>query len=412
MRIAFIRSVDVQQAFPALANFFNPIKSKHELKLFYTDGVLKDNWFPGEIEKVDVNLTVQDISCKLLEWNPDVVISISLPDNNCMRDSVIREELARYNIPVVIHPLNTMIKLCNKWDTVRYLREAGFNVPNSFLISGDLYNKRGVEYKCYFDVIKQKIFQLNFPVLIKPLWDSMSLGIKKFDDSDTLLTWLNDEGIVTDVLVEEFIQGELFGIEVVGSNGSYYCHPLIKKSMSCDSDNLIPFDHIRFGPINDSRYNIERLTDELIKIAKFLELFGSVEFELIFHKEIFYIIEINPRVSGLTNLSSSISGENIYSQLLNLAEDKWFLPTEKKEIDVYKAEVPLNNLDEHILKELNIFENIECINEVLYHDGSKQSKMIIGGENFNDLLQQLKEINTKFNIIDKSVVVEFEESLY
>lgn len=412
MRIAFIRSVDVQQAFPALANFSNPMVSKHELKLFYTDGNFKENWFPGDVEKLGNNLTVEEISNKLLKWNPDAVISISLPDNNCMRDSVIREALAKHDIPVIIHPLNTMIKLCNKWDTVRYLRESGFKVPNSFLISGDLYNKRGIEYSCYFDVIKQNINKLQFPVLIKPLWDSMSFGIKKFDSPDALLSWIHVEGISRDLLVEEFIQGELFGIEVVGSNDNYYCQPLVKKSMSSNNDNLTPFDHIRFGPINDKKYNVECLKEELIRISNALELFGSVEFELIFHKKNFYIIEVNPRVSGLTNLSSSISGENIYSQLLKLAEKKWVVPVERNEIRSYKAEVPLNNLNEHKLNTLKLFENIECINEVLYHDGSKQAKMIIEGKNFIDLVQQLREINIKLSVIDEDTIVEFEESLY
>jgi len=412
VRIAFIRTTDIQQARPTLEDALKEKIAVHEMKLFYID---KDSsnvsWVPCEVEKLDINLSVHEMSERIREWQPDVVISISLPDNNSLRDALIKRYLKEHNISVIIHPLESMSILCNKWETVNYLRIHGFDVPNSFLIVGDLINKRGVEYECYYEIIMQRAKELNYPVLVKPLWDSMSLGIKKFETCEDFSAWLEHNVPVTDMLVEEFIVGELFGIEVVGEKGNYYCQPLVKKSMTSEDEHLKPFDHVRFGPITHPKYDVPALKANLLKIADSLNLFGNVQVDMMFKDGVFYIIELNPRVSGLTNLSSSISGHNTYLQLFRLATNEWNVPDANINSMMCKAEVPLFSVNHEDIELLKNEYDVESVNEVYYHDGNTQTKMIIEGSSFNNILLNLKKINNHFKIIDVETIKNFSVAL-
>lgn len=405
MKIAFIRSIEIQQSLPSLSRI-QKLMPHHTGKLFYTDGICENTWFSGDSHKIDENLTCDEIVSVLLEWNPDVVISISLPDNNSMRDALIKEKLRDKNIPMIMHPIDATNILCNKWDTISFLRNNNYPVSNSFLISGDLLSKRSIEYLSYKEMIINKANGMKFPLIVKPLWDSMSLGILKLSTIEDFSSWLDKNAPDTDIIVEEFLNGELFGMEVVGCSGSYYCQPLIQKCTSKKDNDFVPFDHIRFGPVTNEKFNIQKLEKQMTLIAESLGLLGSAEFEMIFYEEEFYIIEINPRVSGLTNLSSTISNNNIYDQLIDIATGNWNPPT--KNTYIFTAEVPLINLNNELKNELEKEDKIFSINEVVYHDGSSQAKMLIKGNSIENIYSKLKKISDDYLVIDSNVLKELE----
>lgn len=404
MRIAFIRSVDVKQANPTLKNIKSyAVENDIKLKLFYTDGICNSELFPGEFEKVAEDIGADALSQKIIEWEADVVISISLPDNNAHRDSYIKELLeTKHRIPVIMHPIKTTTLLSNKWETNQWLKRKGYKVPNSILVYGDLLSKRTVTYVSYIQSILSQVKDFQGPYFIKPLWDSMSTGVKKINNIDELENFIYKEKIQYDFVIEEQVTGGLFGLEVVGHNGEYFCQPLVKKCNDT-TDSLVPFDHVRFGPYVMNQNVNQALQKDFIEISKNLDICGSVEFEFIGNETGFYIIEINPRVSGMTNLSSAISGVNTYTSLLQLAMER-----EPNNIsqDRFTLELPLINMSQDKLNDLSCFKEIFSINDVIYHNGTKQYKMLLQVDSLDEATQYLSALNMQLNIIPSHVFSE------
>jgi carbamoylphosphate synthase large subunit len=412
LRIAFIRSVDINQANPTLFSTNKYIKENNiTAKLFYTDGLCNESLFPGEFEKVSPNTSINELVEKILEWKPDSVISISLPDDNSLRDSIIKEFLeGKHNIPVIAHPLSTTSMLCNKWETNQTLRSLGYEVPNSVLVHGDLINKRGIEYRSYIDSLLCKLNELTFPVVTKPLWDSMSSGVNIFYSINEIRSWLEVSPPSYDIMVEEFIDGQLFGIEVVGMDNRYITQPLI-RIYNGDKEKLTPFDHSRYGPEEDLQIFSGELESMLKKIASELRITGSVEFDLIFKNGTFYIIEINPRVSGLTNLSSAISGFNTYELLLSMALGQWNQVSINQEQKEFTVEFPLINMSDELIEILKSRYKIFHVEKVFYHNGKSQYKMLLQGYNKIACIEKMEGINKSFNIIPKYILNELTENL-
>ncbi|RCW16689.1 hypothetical protein CAC02_07070 [Streptococcus gallolyticus] len=320
-KVAFIRSVDIHQAEPSLSLLLENIKTMKKvndlkLKLFFSDGIIHDEKiFPGEVCRFSSDASVDKLVLEIVKWSPDYVISISIPDNNSFRDSVLKEKLKKYGIPMLIHPIDSMFILCNKWNTSLWLKSQGFYVPKSIQVSYEkIANNIGVDYSEYLNAIYCSLSQMHGPFVVKPLWDSMSCGVQIFDDCSQVVEYIK-KYCKQDLIIEQHVDGELFSIEVLADENNILVQPLIKKVL-LDKKDLMPFNHLRYGNyrLEDNLYF--NLKSNLLRIVKKLRLNGNVEFEMIRKDNKFHIIEINPRVSGVTNLSTAISGINTYSWLL------------------------------------------------------------------------------------------------
>ncbi|MGA4501054.1 ATP-grasp domain-containing protein [Bacillus bombysepticus] len=409
MKVAFVRSVDLQQANPTLKAIKRyAFQNDIEMKLFYTDGNCNTELFPGDFEKVKEDIKPEELCEKIIQWDADAVISISLPDNNAHRDSYLKELLEKkFNIPVIMHPVNTTLLLSNKWETNQWLKRNGYQVPKSILVYGDLLSKRTVSYVAYIDSIISKVKEMKEPYFLKPLWDSMSSGVLKINNINELKAYLSDKNINYDFVIEEQVNGGLYGMEVVGNNGNYFCQPLVKKCTGV-TDSLVPFDHVRFGPFSVNNDERTQLENNLIDICNKLEVCGSVEFEFIRNELGFYIIEINPRVSGMTNLSSAISGLNTYTCLLQMAEGHVL---DLKTNNQFTLELPLENMSIDKTKELSSLKEVYSINHVVYHDGTEQYKMLFQVNNLEEATNKLSEINNCSNNIPSFVFEEIAQEI-
>lgn len=408
MKIAFIRSVDLQQAQPTLNGIKKYTQQNNiEMKLFYTDGNCNRHLFPGDFEKVKEEIDVEELAEKIIYWGADAVVSISLPDNNAHRDSYLKELLeAKFNIPVIMHPVNATTLMSNKWETNQWLRRNGYKVPKSVLVYGDLLSKRTVSYVSYIDFVVSQAKDMRAPYFLKPLWDSMSAGVTKLNNISNLKEILANPKINYDFVIEEQINGGLYGMEVVGNNGEYFCQPLVKKCVNNNTENLIPFDHVRFGPFPMLQEEKIQLETSLIEICKKLKICGSVEFEFIRNETGFHIIEINPRISGMTNLSSAISGINTYICLLKMAGVQ---AIEKKKNVSFTLELPLENMSKSKLKKLSLLKEVHSINHVVYHDESEQYKMLLQVGNLEEATNYLSNMNENFRNIPNYVFQEISQ---
>ena len=95
-------------------------------------------------------------------------------------------------------------------------------------------------------------------------------------------------------MVEELIQGEQFGTEIHGIEGRYSVLPPIAFSVNKDGITD-PLSSVKFGPVTDPAYHFEKVQEELLNMAQNGEWF---------------IIEINPRWSGMTTTTAAKEGRN------------------------------------------------------------------------------------------------------
>jgi hypothetical protein len=340
-----------------------------------------------------------------MEWAPDLVVSISIPDNNAFRDACLREYITGvFGIPMVMHPINSLFVLANKWATNNWLQSHGFNAPSAIYISGDLVNKRTADYSAYITGLKQELHKIEGPYVVKPLWDSMSQGVETANTVDEVIKRVCESDY--DLIVQEKVVGELFGIEVITNGKSCLFQPLVKK---CSSENdLVPFDHLRYGPYQISKEQLSLLKRDLASICEKLKLNGSVEFEMIRSKKDnkFFIIEINPRVSGMTNLSSAISNINSYSFLMRLNKDVSI--NDKLGWNAI-AEIPLLGMSADLMNAVSRRPEVSSIQCVKYHTGNSQYKALVKGKNIGSLYKLILQLSKQLSIIPDYILKECEE---
>lgn len=409
MRIAFVRSVDLRQAAPTFPAAVDALRrAGHRVRVFVADDIpAVEAEVPGaEVEILPGAATPVDLAARIKAWGADRVVSISVPDDKALRDSVLRELLeAETGIPVIIHPPATVATLCSKWDTRVALAGLGFAVPPGFLLSGDLLHGRGVAYGAYQDYVERRLAALAFPVMVKPVWDSMATGVLRFDSPDSLRSWLWRDAPPVDLVVEEFVDGELYGIEVIGADGEYVCQPLIRKCTG-RSEDFVPFNHIRFGPVDEPAGVVAALRARVVTTARALDLRGSAEFELVRRDDEFYVIEVNPRVSGMTNLSSAISGRNAYERLALLGTPP--VAGAEQAPERFVVEVPLTGPGG---PELRARPGVVDVATVVYHDGSTQSKALLTAAGPREAVTELILWHERFGVVAEEVLREFEETL-
>ena len=195
-KIAFIRSIDIKQAEPTISQLKNDFikNNKIDFKIYYSGNKLDDPSLSENIETFDKNIKIEELAYKIFKWKPDLVVSISLPDNNAVRDAVLKEYLyKKYNIKMVMHPIKSTLLLGNKWDTNFWLRSMNFNTSNAIHISSEMINNlhnNYEDYKYYFDAISTSISNMKKPLFVKPLRNSMSIGVKVFNDDKDIIDYI------------------------------------------------------------------------------------------------------------------------------------------------------------------------------------------------------------------------------
>lgn len=158
-----------------------------------------------------------------------------------------RERFAAIGVCVVTADAE-VAAICNdKWRTFTRLKENGFEVPATYvtLASAEIALNAGT---------------LHFPVIVKPRWGMGSIGVYKAEDASELTvfhnkvrreverTYLRFESAATPdatVLVQECIDGQEHGLDVVNDLNGVHVATFVKKKLamrSGETDRAITMD--------------------------------------------------------------------------------------------------------------------------------------------------------------------------
>jgi D-alanine-D-alanine ligase-like ATP-grasp enzyme len=326
-RVAFVRSIEIQQAAPYLEPLRRAFTENDiEAKLFYTDGDVGPGDWPGPAERMPTDVSPAELTRRVLEWGADGFVSLSIPDENSLRDALAAEQLAFHGVETIVHSVETTELLSNKWATKQAVLAAGLDTPDGLLIDGDLLNGRCLPVPAYADALTRNARRLGFPLLTKPLWDCLGNGIRYLADERAWESFLAHpfEG---NAVLEQCVRGELCSVEIIGRRGHYVMQPVVWKGPTGDSPTFA-FQQLRYSaprPAPDRHF--AEIQERLLALCDNLGVNGAIEVEMIYHRGRFTIIEINPRVSGSTGLSIAASGCNTYLCLLDMLLDRWPITT-------------------------------------------------------------------------------------
>lgn len=199
---------------------------------------------------------------------------LSLIDPELHLLSEYKEEFLKIGVKI-IGSSKEVSEICfDKWKMYEFLKKNGFKTAKTY-ISLDEFKKELNEKK------------ICFPVFIKPITGSASIGINKIETLETLeLIWkLSEEKM----MIQEFMSGQEIGVDV-------YTDIINEEIISIFTKEKI---NMRAGETDKARsFKDKKLFDLLEKFIKKLGTLGPVDIDVFKVNEEYYISEVNPRFGG------------------------------------------------------------------------------------------------------------------
>lgn len=262
---------------------------------------------------------------KIIEQSPDVAIALTYYVNPydwlTVNDALVAEILNQHGIKTICNSVNTGLICFDKYRTHQHLLQNNFNVPSALFVDHDLYFCAGSHKEVIQNVYKQsvasQINKMTLPLIIKDIVGLSSYGMTVVHTYGEAIGYLNSKRNNSNRIVEEYIQGEHFGTEIYGVPGQYSVLPLFKFSLN-QYGITSPKQSSKEGP-----YKIPlELETELLRLAQSLQIQGCAQVDLIHSDDgKWYIIEINPRLSGMSYLYASVFGLTVFDLVWERAEN-------------------------------------------------------------------------------------------
>lgn len=199
---------------------------------------------------------------------------------------------AFYDIGVkVIVSERKVIDICNdKWRTYQYLKDNHFHVPQTYL-----------SLEAATDALRKGILQ--FPVMVKPRWGMGSIAVYEAENMDelkvfyqktlnaiqkTYLKYESAEDPAQSVLIQEKIQGQEYGLDIINDLEGNYQTTICKKKYamrSGETDCAVTVDSSVLKGIG------EALSEKLRHV-------GNLDCDVFLKDNVPYVLEMNARFGG------------------------------------------------------------------------------------------------------------------
>ena len=272
---------------------------------------------------------------KIMSFTPDFAISMSFWVNPfdwlSVQDSLIAEKLIENGIKVISHPAELNYNFFDKNKTKQLLEKNGFLTPKGIYVNHDMFfcagNRKEIKRNVYKDYILNEVRKLQFPLIVKDPFGLSSYGMQVLNTYGEVYNYLNSKKNNSDRIIEEMISGKQFGIEFLCSESKHKIdsnNNSNEKSISIFPPFMFsvnkygitsPKQSVKIGPIyntpNKNDFCINDLYELIKNLANTFDFNGIAQVDLVLHEGKWYIIEINPRLSGMT--LSSVSFANDYN---------------------------------------------------------------------------------------------------
>ena len=269
--------------------------------------------------KTDTNTFTQSV----LALKPDLAVAMTFwiepYDWLPVSDAIVGEKLKAAGVRTVCHGVQTALVCFDKWRTHNELARLGFEVPAAVFCDHDLYfcagSNKEVIRNVYKESVMAQIKKLRLPLIIKDTTGLSSYGMTVVHTYGEAAGYLNSKRNNSNRLIEEFITGRQFGLEIYGVPGNYTVLPPFEFSVN-QYGITSPKQSIKTGPCELS----DTLRDMMLRLAEGLELCGAAQVDLILDENgVWHIIEINPRLSGMSYTYASWLGMSVFELMYRTA---------------------------------------------------------------------------------------------
>lgn len=266
--------------------------------------------------------SIQNITDCIMEFKPDTAVAITgffRPfDWQGIKDGIIAQKLETLGVRAICNSVKTE-KICfDKQATQLFLENNKFPVPPAVYCDNQLYwaerNHQAVTDNPYKESIFTEIEQLKLPLIIKDTTGLSSFGMEVVTTLNQAKAYLNSKKNNGNKIIQEMIQGRQFGLEVYGNPGNYTISPVFEFSVN-QYKITSPKQSVKAGPVTGAEYKLNELKDLVLRVCEQLQIKGSAQIDLVFDNKKWWIIEINPRLSGMTNTVCESINKNYFELL-------------------------------------------------------------------------------------------------
>ena len=278
--------------------------------------------------RVTDKLSAEDFAADVLNEKPDVAISAtswSPPfDWMGLKDSLVAEILEKNGVETVCPSKSTQLICFDKKNTADFLRRNNFPCPRSVYVHHEYFwaerGNREIAVNNYKDFVLSEIKKMRYPLVIKDCVGLSSYGMEVSVSFAQAVHYLKNGRNVSDRLVEEYIDGLHFGTEIYGRNGKYNVMPPLLFSLNRYGITS-PKLSVKMGPVVSEDFKIAGLKKMLVELASKIDLNGFAQVDLIFSGGQWFVVEINPRLSGMTETYAASMGMSVFDLMLGTAFD-------------------------------------------------------------------------------------------
>lgn len=256
-----------------------------------------------------------------------------------IEDALIAEKLEKSGISTLCHGAEATERCFDKRETREFLKARRFPAPESIFLDHEMYRAERSHKDVVINPYKEHIFaqleKLNYPVIIKDTTGLSSFGMDVVNSPEAVRAVLESRKMNGDRLIEEFVDGDQFGVEVYGTPGHYQVMTPFLFSVTRHGITS-PKQSVKFSVFGDEtevRFKLADMRRLVTDMAEALKLRGAAQFDLVYsgmsslesgHSSTcqyggWVVIEVNPRLSGLTAPTAVIAGKSAPELLVEAA---------------------------------------------------------------------------------------------
>jgi len=215
---------------------------------------------------------------------------ISLNDLELPLLSSHKKEFEELGIIMIVSDKRVVDITFDKWKTKEFLEECGLKAPKTFLSLEE--TERALEEK-----------RVKFPIVIKPRWGSASIGIRfpesiremelasellRLEISRTILSDAGTENKEDQILYQEKIEGNEYGMDVLNDLKGNYVGTFVRRKLS-----------MRAGETDKAVSVIDARFEEIGRvIGSRLRHIGNLDCDVLERDGNLYVLEMNARFGG------------------------------------------------------------------------------------------------------------------
>ncbi len=238
-----------------------------------------------------------------------------------------------------------------------------YNITSSKLLSDKLFRECGLPVPLYYPEGKA-------PYIVKPSNASGSQGVYFIDSQKELELFLEKTDYTENLIIQEYLKGPSYSIEVIGKPGNYRTYKITEIHM----DEIYDCKMVT-APCPITKEQEIKFSEMAVTIAEKLQLVGIMDVEVIDDGKDFKILEIDARIPSQTpTVVLHSSGMNLVEELMDLFGSGGFQTTRKDRCFASSFEHYLikngiiSSHGEHIMgesKPLQIEENVFGAQELI-----------------------------------------------